>query len=501
MELCWAGLKLKNTRAMKNIIYTLAFLAFISMTNAQWQPDVRLTNAPGHSYTSYNNAWCVAANGNILHAVWNDNRDGNTEIYYKRSTDAGLTWGADTRLTNDTNWSEYPSIAVSGSLVHIVWSDIRNGFPNDEIYYKRSTDGGVTWGTDTRLTNATSSSMFPSVAVTGSVVHVVWMDGRDGNDEIYYKYSSDAGVSWGSDTRLTNNTANSDYPSIAVSGSLISVVWEDTRNGNDEIYYKRSTDGGVTWGADTRLTSNSADSWYPSVAESGTVVYVVWLDRRDGNNEIYYKCSTDGGMNWEPDTRLTNNTANSYLPSIAVSGSLVHVVWEDYRDDDSEIYYKCSTDGGLTWGADTRLTNYTGLSKYSSIAVSGSLVHVVWEDTRDGNYEIYYKRNPTGNVTNIHNISTEIPSAFSLSQNYPNPFNPVTKIRFDVPQVRNGHDRSLQVIIYDMLGRLVATLVNESLKPGTYEVDWDGSDYSSGVYFCRLKAGDFSDWKKMILIK
>ena len=81
--------------------------------------------------------------------------------------------------------------------------------------------------------------------------------------------------------------------------------------GTDEIYYKRSTDAGVNWGTDTRLTNNTADSWYPSVAVSGSVVHVVWDDNRDGNSEIYYKRSTDAGVNWGADTRLTNNTAYS----------------------------------------------------------------------------------------------------------------------------------------------------------------------------------------------
>ncbi len=199
-----------------------------------------------------------------------------------------------------------------------------------------------------------------------------------------------------------------------------------------EIYYKRSTDAGVNWGADTRLTNNIAYSEFPSVAVSGSVVHVVWNDNRDGNSEIYYKRSTDGGISWGADTRLTNNSAISEYPSVAVSGSVVHVVWQDNRDGNYEIYYKRSTDAGISWGADTRLTNNTAFSWYPSVAVSGSVVHVVWKDNRDGNWEIYYKRNPTGNPVGIQNISTEIPSTYSLSQNYPNPFNPTTNIKFSI---------------------------------------------------------------------
>jgi hypothetical protein len=376
----------------------------------------------------------------------------------------------------------------------VVWRDYRDG--DWEIYYKRSTDGGVSWGTDTRLTNNSAFSLYPSVAVSGSIVHVVWMDNRDGNDEIYYKRSTDGGVSWGTDTRLTNNPSSSGNPSVAVSGSIVHVVWRDYRDGNEEIYYKRSTDGGVSWGTDTRLTNNTASSWSPSVAVSGSIVHVVWMDNRDGNAEIYYKRSTDGGVSWGTDTRLTNNTAISLDPSVAVSGSIVHVVWRDLRDGNEEIYYKRSIDGGVSWGTDTRLTNNTAASWYPSVAVSGSIVHVVWMHYRDWNWEIYYKRDPTGNPFGIKNISSEIPKEFSLFQNYPNPFNPSTTLQFAIPKTS-----FVKLNVYDVLGREIATLVDEQLKPGTYEVDFDGTNLTSGVYYYRLTSDDYVETKKMVLTK
>jgi photosystem II stability/assembly factor-like uncharacterized protein len=103
-------------------------------------------------------------------------------------------------------------------------------------------------------------------------------------------------------------------------------------------------------------------------------------------------------------------------------------------------------------------------------------------------------------LTGLRQISDITPRSYSLSQNYPNPFNPVTKIKFDIP-VGNGRDRSVTLLIYDILGREVSTLVNEQLKPGTYEVSWDGSNYASGVYFYTLNSGEISETKKLILLK
>ncbi|MEO8665918.1 MAG: exo-alpha-sialidase [Ignavibacteria bacterium] len=400
---------------MRNYFLAITFYFTLITFNsfAQWQPDVRLTNAPGNSNTTYNNAWCIASSGDVVHVVWFDQRDGNYEIYHKRSTDGGITWGSDTRLTNASGTSQYPSISVSGQVVHVVWDEDRDG--NDEIYYKRSTDGGISWGADTRLTNAFSTSESPSIAVSGSVVHVVWYDLRDLNYEIYYKRSTDGGISWGADTRLTNNSASSWYTSVSVSGSAVHVVWHDNRDGN-EIYYKRSTDEGVSWGADIRLTNAIGESYYSCGAVSGQVIHIVWQDTRNANSEIYYKRSTDGGVSWGADTRLTNDPAASEYPSVSVSGSAVHVVWEDQRNN-AEIYYKLSTDGGLSWGADTRLTNNAGNSFFTSVSVSGSAVHVVWQDNRDGNYEIYYKRDPTGNPMFTLNLTAFIEGFYNSVSN------------------------------------------------------------------------------------
>jgi hypothetical protein len=99
--------------------------------------------------------------------------------------------------------------------------------------------------------------------------------------------------------------------------------------------------------------------------------------------------------------------------------------------------------------------------------------------------------------TSIHNIAGEIPGSYRLLQNYPNPFNPTTMIRFELPKNIN-----VSLRVYDITGKEVATLINNQiLSAGTKEFDFNGANLGSGIYFYTLKAGDFTQTKKMLLVK
>jgi hypothetical protein len=474
----------------------------IDNSSAQWQPEVRLTNDPASSNPGFNSSRSIAANGNVIHAVWYDNRDGNNEIYYKRSTDAGLSWGVDTRLTNDTALSIHPSISVSGSFVHVTWTDKRDG--THIVYYKRSTDGGVSWGADTRLRDVLTptSYAYPSISSSGSNLHVVWFDRRDAGDaEIYYKNSTDDGNTWSADKRLTNSIGDSYIPVVAVSGSNVHVAWYDNHDGNNEIYYKRSADNGTSWGADTRLTNNSGESRYPSIAVSGSTVHIAWSDNKGTSNyRICYRRSTNGGTSWSAEVLMTNKNNFNIYSCLAVNGSVVNIAYVNLNNHGSsyDIIFNKSINDGATWGTEVQLTNNASASLYPSIVVSGTTLHVLFMDDRDGNSEIYYKqfKSTAFSPNGITNNNPELPKVYSLSQNYPNPFNPTTNIKFSLP-----NNSFAKLVIYDATGKELESLVSEQLNAGTYEVVWSANRYSSGVYYYKLTAGDFSKTNKMILLK
>ena len=102
----------------------------------------------------------------------------------------------------------------------------------------------------------------------------------------------------------------------------------------------------------------------------------------------------------------------------------------------------------------------------------------------------------------IQPISSEIPQKYELQQNYPNPFNPATKFRFSIPLSRGvAEGRGVLLKVYNSIGQEIAALVNENLKPGIYEIEWDASYIPSGVYFYSLITSEFTQTKKMVVLK
>lgn len=107
-------------------------------------------------------------------------------------------------------------------------------------------------------------------------------------------------------------------------------------------------------------------------------------------------------------------------------------------------------------------------------------------------------------VASVNPPGKQLPKGFSLYSNYPNPFNPVTKIKFEIPLLRGlseGRGAQVYLAVYNILGKEIDVLVNGQIRPGTYEVQWDGTNYPSGVYFYKLTTTDFTETRKMVLIK
>lgn len=386
---------------MKRLHYVVLSFVLLPFLYAEWEPAFQLTD---NGSAMVAKSWSISASfGGIVHVTWVDTSAGSTQIFYKRSQDHGITWEAGRCLTKTPGHPENPSVSIAGVMnpvTHIIWDDDRDS--NKEIYYKRSSDWGITWSADKRLTNAPASSVDPTVhgcICCGADVRIVWMDKRNGNADIYYKYSTDNGIIWSDDIQLTDDPSVQLHPSIAFCRELVQVVWIDFRNGYAETWGRRSTDCGATWETETCLSSEKPyDLAYPTIAHVDSTFHLFWIasseKKGDANAAVFYKRTTDLGMTWEPDVRLTGCAImdSSLSISCAVLGSAVCLAWVDQQN---AIYYKHSTDNGTTWAQDSCLAFKPDSEiKNPSLAMAAQCVHLVWVDRSEGGASIIYTRNP-----------------------------------------------------------------------------------------------------------
>ncbi|MFH1312211.1 MAG: T9SS type A sorting domain-containing protein [Candidatus Eisenbacteria bacterium] len=451
-----------------------------------WGKDERLTRDPGMSLYP-----AVAADDSArVHVVWSDGRNGRYDIYYKRFD--GVAWSEDTRLSDSQSYETHPCLDVTpAGDIHVAWQ--RQCPSGNEIYCKVC-EGGV-WGPDERRSGEPGDSREPSLCVgPDGRVHLVWIDARDVDDlAIYYKSKDAAG--WSPETEIMSTYADIFNPSIAVGGDGCAyVVWEDRHMPFHQpiehaIYCMVNSGGG--WGDAERVTTSAGKAEMPSVAvhPMGSV-HVIWQDDRWGDREIccscwlptvgppptincFYPARAPNTFNitadifgtgfrlgcsvwlekagesdkiaysvelmssthikcgfrlnnavpgqwdlhlknpdlqktvlldaittyetpWGVEKRVSSDPAasltgrNNCRSVSRQANGVVHVVWHDRRDGNYEIYYR-RWDGNA-WEAETRLTTDTWISRDASIVLGpDGRLHLCWNDSRDGSWEVYYK--------------------------------------------------------------------------------------------------------------
>jgi hypothetical protein len=352
---------------------------------------------------------------------------------------AGLSTGLVRSSNNGNLWvgTNFPtfnanSIVTSGSNVFVSTSS--NG-----IY--RATDYGYTF---TQVaTNSIGGEL--CLAISGSYIFAGGVP-----NGVYF--STNNGNNW----TLTSLT-NLSIKCLAANGSNVFAGAMNTG-----VYF--SSNYGTNW---TQTSLNNKN--IRSLAISGSNIFA-------GTDPNGVFVSTNNGNTWAQ-TSLNTGRTNA----IVIKGNNIFAGNSEYG---ANIYQ--STNNGITW----TLINQ-GLSEglnallISNIYIfAGSAASSVW------------RRQLSELGIGIKNISSEIPSSYSLQQNYPNPFNPATNIKFAIPK-----NDFVKITVFDMLGKELETLVNEQLQPGTYETNWNASNYPSGIYFYKLSAGDYSETKKMLLLK
>ncbi len=397
----------------------------------------------------------------------------------------------------------------------------------------KTTNGGINW---IRL-NTGASRVFWAIHSNDGNTVFAGDDGSEGNSYFYKNFDGESIWTVIDSIPPIVSPSPPGFRSIKFSKSIPSFGIAHAEGDTGDFYIYKTRDGGNNW-------SKTLVPGYPGYYSATGLIVIDSLFYAFGTTigPPSIKITTDGGVTWN--LRGTNLPQNAYNKGrgLAFKNKLIGIAGTS-----SSPKIARTTDGGLTWetidvgnniiqgigpamrwieGTDICYMTVKGSSTIGGVikgvlkSTNGGLnwtametdgVGIIYIDTkRIGSniygYAISYDPNVFGGnlvlkftdvITGINQISEIVPDGFSLSQNYPNPFNPTTVISY---QLSVSSVASLK--IYDVLGNEVATLVNEKQNAGSYSVDFDGSNFSSGVYFYKLKVNEnIIDTKRMVLLK
>lgn len=395
------------------------------------------------------------------------------------------------------------------------WAVTGNSNPNDTSgYILKTTNGGDNW-----ILKFTDVRDFSRVKFINS--NTGFVSGGYGNGAKLYK-STDSGNNWFtlyspflidfSDMSVLNNDTIWLVDPINLEGGVFRTTngglnWTPqytAGNNNPSHIYMYNARIGFMNGGGLQKTTDGGATWNPKPGY-GNFIDMYFKDSLTGwkaNADI--KKTTDGGLTWQQQTLpIGGNIITHTITKISRFGNdslwgccTGEILWNNGTQS-RDILYR-TINGGLNWYfqiPDTsmsfsNLSSIKFINKFNGWTYAGSPhgLHTV-----TGGDSIFY--------TGIKKISSKLPDKFILGQNYPNPFNPVTRIKASLSPSEEGK-QEVKLIVYDITGKKIAIILDGKFSAGTYEVTFDGTNYSSGVYFYSLYVdGKLIDTKRMVLIK
>lgn len=308
------------------------YFTLISTDGTKLTSDLRITNATAGSYRP-----AIAFSGSWYGLVWHDDRDHVKDIFFARVSPEGEKEGDDMRITEGGDDALNASIVFAGSEYGVAWQKQRDGAYR-QIYFARISSEGVKQGTDVNIADTDDGAVSPSIAFNGIEYAVVWTDARHGNDEIYFTRISQDGERL-DDVRITSNSGVSRMPCLEFSGSEYAIAWQDDPGGGSEIYFTRISLDGEKVGSDVTVTEDSEESQSPSLVFTGSEYGIVWQDDRYGNEENFFRRLSPEGVKLSSEIRVTETSGKSWNPSVAYSGSEYGVIWTENLSGLVRVYF------------------------------------------------------------------------------------------------------------------------------------------------------------------
>jgi hypothetical protein len=308
---------------------------------------------------------------------------------------------------------EFPS--VSASVDNRIWVAWQREVPpttmgKSEIFYKVYNGN---WNNETQVTNSVTGDYTPAILATSdNKVWIFWMSEKTGNNEIFYKTSSNSGASWSAEVQVTSDPRRDSNPAVAqTSDGKIWLVWSRQVNqtsGVEHIFYK--TFNGTEWSNETELTTGSNFDLLPSITQAKDgKVWIFWSRNNTSSYQILYK--TYNGSAWSDQAPLPPTSDASYVnihpDAFTEQDGTIGVFWQRRRTNSEyyDVYYTNSSDNGATWPVTYQFTNNQQYNNFEPAATQApdKSLWVFWASTRDDPYEnpnsdIYIKRSVLGDV-------------------------------------------------------------------------------------------------------
>jgi len=487
---------------------------------------------------------CAIGSGGDVFTAWEESRAALPNIVGQAINNANAKVGSDRQLNGGrVTFHFFPSVGVGGTAGYAAWEDYRDTIVPvySDIFLQRFTltsSGYAPNGTNVRVIDTVESpdarlaQWYPDVAcdANGNAM-VVWQDDRNGSWDIYGAvYTPALDPTTGSAVRLGRNARVDQGPGVSKQTlpridmnqtGHTAVVWEDNRGGTFSfaIWGRVYTNGGrnaANTGPETAADSNfmvAPDSArQPDVAVATDGSFAVVYERKVGaTSDIYLARFTAAGVPSGAPILVNDDglSINQFLPRIAVTSAGYVVVWQDERNGNWDVYGSVVPVAAGPAGANFLVNDISADNQTNPMIASlrtSNSPFICWTDLRDFKTapDIFGNRNPVTSIASgidDDGTITVRPETFSLEQNYPNPFNPATEIQYALSE-----PGQVVLDIYNTLGQKVRTLVDAVQPAGENRAVWDGCDefgqpVASGVYFYRLATPQGTVARKMTLLR
>ncbi len=478
-------------RLLIALIVSCAAVCFFA--DPPWSVNLKVSNDPG---TGNQNETTMGIFGsNQVCGGWNDSRLTTYHVGFCWSTNGGTSF-IDTLMIEPTYPGDCdPCLVVNDSgHIYYFWLSYNPNTTVGDIYYCKSTNWGLSWGSMNCVTPGTANTLDdkPWAVIDGNNIFVSWYD-YGGSGGLNFKRSTNRGQTWMSPVSI--GSGGNGTMCIRGTDSMLYVGW-----GYQDLRFNRSTNMGMTWlGQSTIITCpwsppstsyriNNIPCYKSNNAKN--VLYVIFCDSRWGSGQldISFSRSTNQGVTWSTPVKINDtpggDTTLQFYPYIAIDpNDNIHAVWYDTRGGNRNyvaFYYSYSTNGGTTWQTNQRVSDgryltSTFIGDYSTCAVDANYVYALWCDCRNGasNPDAYFAKavNPVG----IKEQEASAGPKSVLRMEFPNPGTTRSKIHFQPTDAL--------LSLYQTDGRRVSGLNH------------------SGIYFAVLQKGGVSICRKLVVVE